>query len=325
LGLIQPFGVVTCLAALGAWLAWEWLIVWRAQRPTFWQTIVNRAHWPGRLLWLTAAVALGGLPWILYDQIIVRRHPALSVWNAQNLTWTPPAWDVLLALLPALGLAAWVIKDRTGLTRPALRLAPAWLLVSLALIYLPFDLQRRFMTGIYMPTALLAGHALGVWQAGRPKVFTRLRLWAAVLSAPTLLLLLALAAFGSISHQPEYYLSADESAALAWIEQHTAPRALILASPQSSLFIPGLTGRRVVYGHPYETVHAEQAKAAVERFFSLGAASGGDLAAQGQAFISQQQVDYIFYGPREQKYGSLPGGLNLRAVFSRGSVTVYQP
>jgi hypothetical protein len=156
-------------------------------------------------------------------------------------------------------------------------------------------------------------------------LFLRLRLLVVALAAPTLLLILALAVFGSLSHEPAYYLSGDEARAMQWIEGNTPPHALILAAPETGLLIPGLTGRRVIYGHPFETINAEQEQAAVERFFSLSSVSGSDLAQSGRDFLQQRQVDYIFYGPREQALGPLLAGLNLRPVFTSGGVTVYQP
>ena len=35
---------------------------------------------------------------------------------------------------------------------------------------------------------------------------------------------------------------------------------LILSSPEMGLFIPAQTGRRVLYGHPFETVNADAEK-----------------------------------------------------------------
>ena len=60
-----------------------------------------------------------------------------------------------------------------------------------------------------------------------------------------------------LAHAPEYYLTQDETAALNWLKDNTAADAVILAGPEMGLFIPAQTGRRVIYGHPFETVNAE--------------------------------------------------------------------
>jgi len=62
------------------------------------------------------------------------------------------------------------------------------------------------------------------------------------------------------------FLTADEFQGLMWIESNTESDSVILASPDMGLFIPAYTGRRVWYGHPFETPHAERVEAAlVER------------------------------------------------------------
>ncbi len=338
LGLIQPFGVVACLVALGGWFGLEWLAAGRQVGRWTVKAWLSRFTWPGRLFWYSVCVGLGGVPWLLYEQAVVVRHPQFSIWNAQNLTLTPAAWDVALALSPALILAAWGAWDSFKHSRPPFRLAVAWLVVGLALIYAPFSLQRRFMTGLYIPAVLLAGHALGGWQMSRPRLFTRLKPAVIALALPTTLIVLALGLFGALTHEPIYYLTTEEAHAMQWIEHNTPPHALILAAPQTGLLIPALTGRRVIYGHPFETIHSQQEQAAVERFFAWANApenppddapeltpGDNENLAQARQFLQQRQVDYIFYGPRERLLGKLSPGLGLRPVFSSGAVTVYQP
>ena len=79
---------------------------------------------------------------------------------------------------------------------------------------------------------------------------------------------------------------------MEWIGSHTPPDATILAAPDTGLYIPASTGRRVLYGHPYETVDAVYQKYRVSRFFEgkANAAEEGDLLAE---------ADYLFVGPRE--------------------------
>ncbi len=66
------------------------------------------------------------------------------------------------------------------------------------------------------------------------------------------------------------YLTRGEVQALDWIRQNTNPGDLFLASPETGLLIPAYTGRRVLYGHPFETVDAEIQRKTVESYFSDG-------------------------------------------------------
>jgi hypothetical protein len=272
-----------------------------------------------RLAW----VLIFGMPWLLYDLWVASADPQLAAWNAQNLTLTPPAWDVLLALSPALLLAlpgAWsvILQDQ----REA-RLLLVWVITGAVLIYAPLGLQRRFLMGLYVPLAGLAGYGLASLAGWFSERLAR-RVAAVVLglSLLTPLLILWVGLYGIQNRDPMLYLTRAEAQALEWLESNVPAKALILAAPDTGLFIPAHTGRRVLYGHPYETVNAEAEKAQVLSFFT------GELASPG-AFLEQRRVDYIFYGPRERRLGPLPGEFEVRQVFSADApgddgVIIYQ-
>ena len=245
-------------------------------------------------------------------------HPVLAVWNAQNLTITPPIWDVFIAFSPALILAllgAWFLlrRQRSG------NLLLTWTVLGLLLVYLPFGLQRRFMMGLFVPIVGLAGFGLGeiAARAGRrADQFARIGF---ATSLPSCLLLLFVSFHGIQTHNELLYLTRSEWNALAWLEANTPPHALVLASPQMGLYIPAHTGRRVIYGHPFETVNASAEEQAVEAFFQ----SGGDPVFVS-SFLEQRNVDYVFYGPRERELGAFLDLSSLLPVYEEGDVTVFK-
>lgn len=328
LSLLSPFGVVLALLVLGGVLVWEIIAQLVAERsksgsfPAF-SGLFRRSALTQILIQRLAWILICGIPLLLYDLWIARVDPQLAVWDAQNLTLTPPAWDVLLALSPALLLAlpgAWrVIKD----DQREARLLIVWAIAAGALMYAPLGLQRRFLMGVYVALAGLAGYGLSSLSA---RFSERLARWAAVatlaLSLLTPILVLWVGIYGIQTRDPMLYLTRNETLALKWLKSNTPARALVLAAPESGLFIPAHTGRRVIYGHPYETIHAEFEKAQVTGFFR------GELPSP-DAFLEQRGVEYIFYGPRERKLGPLPQGLHARQVFSAGppgdhEVVIYQ-
>jgi len=264
-------------------------------------------------------VLLGSLPVLIFYVWSVYTDPVLVLWNAQNLTWTPAAWDVILALSPALLLAAWgarvVIREGC---RPG-RVLVVGLALGLVWSYVPFDWQRRFMLGLYVPAAGLAGYALDDWRRARPRLARRAAVLGPALSLPTLGLLLLVSLFGVMKKDPEYYMPRDTWQALAWMQGQTSPDALVLAAPDTGLLIPAYTGQRVIYGHPFETPHAEDERIAVEQFFQTGQVNGQPA----EKFLDQRQVDFIFYGPEERALGPLPAGLSLEPVYQSGSVAIY--
>ena len=322
---MSPFSILVALLVLGGWLAWEIGNAWAGQVRHSGQSAAHsllaalRPATPRQVqLWRSLLlIGLGGMPYVLYQTWAIRSDPLLLQWNAQNLTWTPAVWDLLLAFSPALWLAvpgAWSLR---GDRRSPGWLALIWVVMGFALAYFPFDLQRRFLIGLAAPLAVLAGYGLDKLAVRREKLAGRLALLLPLLTLPTLLLLLVIGWFGVQSRSPLFLISADEAGALAWIDAHTTADALVLAAPETGMFIPAHTGRRVLYGHPMETVNAEAEQAALEGFFQQRMAAPA-------GYLQQRGVDYILYGPREQALGLLPDGLPLEAVFHSGDVTLYR-
>ena len=311
MAVVTPFGVVVVLVVLGGSALWE-----------FWD---QREHYLSRggpkiltfyeirhNIIMIAWIIVGGGPLLVYDFLVASLDPVLSGWNAQNLTPSPPVWDLIVSFSPVLLAAvvgAWFVvrqNEQKG------RLLLVWAALGIVLLYLPFGLQRRFMMGLYVPLAGLAG--FGLMHLGNKKWVKGLLLG---LSIPTNLLVLLIGFFGVRTLDPIYYLSRAEVQAFNWIESNTIPGSLVLAAPDTGLFIPGHTGRRVIYGHPFETVNAEAEKDAVISFFEN---AGVDYVSE---FLLSRQVDYVFYGERERVFGDLPDTGLLSLVYDTAGVQIY--
>jgi hypothetical protein len=64
-----------------------------------------------------------------------------------------------------------------------------------------------------------------------------------------------------------FFVREEEQAAFNWLQQNAGPDQVILTSPRLGLFVPGETGARAYYGHPFETVGAKGKAAQAEAFF----------------------------------------------------------
>jgi hypothetical protein len=170
------------------------------------------------------------------------------------------------------------------------------------------------MMGLYVPLSALAAMLLANTLA-IPQRFWFRGVMLFLLVLPTNLLILQAARYGIQTHDAKLYLMRDEAKALAWIEANTPPHALILAAPGTGLLIPAYTGRRVMYGHPFETVHASDQKTRVERFFQ------GASLPNTSAFLGL--IDYVFYGPRERQMGKNALLDGLRVVYQNPGVILY--
>lgn len=314
LAILSPFGAVVAGAALAGLWVWD-----RIER--------RRGHGvhpdeEAELLGRLMGIGVGGGPLLVYYLWLTRSDVVLAGWNAQNLTPSPVWWDLLLSLSPALIVALLTLRGAAQPERRPQRLLWVWAGLGLALLYLPWGLQRRFMMGLYVPLAGLAGAGLAALKRKLPRAGA-LPLLVFLLALPSNLLVLLAANHGMQTHDPLLYLSREEAEAMDWIDAHTPPDALVLAAPDSGLFIPALTGRRVIYGHPFETVPAEPEAAAVQAFFSGGELPGGSSAAE---WLEERHVDYIFAGPREAALGGLPAALpdaRLSLKFESGDTRVY--
>jgi len=198
-----------------------------------------------------------------------------------------------------------------------MRLLILWFILGFVLIYFPFSLQRRFMLGFYIPAACLG--VLGLQRITRDNVKKWMWPLTFFLSMMTNVLLILAGVFGVQAHAPAIFLEKPESQALAWISANTPMGSIILASPEMGLFIPANTGRRVLYGHPFETVNAEQEKAQVQTFFK------GDLSYLDQEkFVTDNNIGYIFWGPREKAIGSPIILTRMKTAYKTGNVVIFQ-
>jgi hypothetical protein len=301
LSVIMPFGVVLVAVVGGIWV----LVEWRVTKNLTWKILV-------------AGTIPGGL-FLLYQYWATVSDPFLAEWNRQNLTPSPPIWDLVIALSPALILAGWASwRMARGQAAGPQRLLITWVLVGMLLIYFPSPLQRRFMFAYYIAVALLAGWGLlrlEQWTARRKLLLGRALTGLSVVTNGFVLMIIC---FGVISLSPKLFLSTDEVNAFQFIRSALPENAVILCSPETGNFIPGWTGRRVIYGHPFETIGAGEQKLVVEQFFA------NTFPPESAVKVVEKNPDtFVFYGPREAVLGKSGNLSNFKPIFQNTTVTIY--
>jgi hypothetical protein len=304
LAVLSPFAVAIAL------VCWSGMALWELLQAYSRHSIARPQRYLYRLGW----IALGGVPMVVYELAVTSSNSLLSGWSAQNLTPAPPLWDLVLSLSPWLLLVPFGMRSALSNGNAEERLLIVWCVASLALLYLPWSLQRRFMVGIYIPVITLSALAL----ERLIKESRRYLLWGGLLfllAMPTNLLVLQAGRHGILTRDANLYLSRDEAMAMDWIQTNTPADALILAAPETGLLIPARTGRRVIYGHPYETIQAEAQKLKVEHFFQ------GEQSPEMEALLAR--VDYVFYGPREREIGRNGILDSLSPAYENPSVVIY--
>lgn len=313
LAVVQPFCILTVYAVLGVYLGLCFIA--GRERSSLWPEIVGTV--------VSGAVAA---PVMIYDYYVFTFNPALHAWSAQNLTPSPPPWDYVLGygliLALALGGVVWSVRQRTN------GFLPTWVGVNALLLYAPFSLQRRLVTGLHIPLCILA--AVGLFRYVLPRR-ALLRNVLIALTLPTNILLLVASTGGAARHEHPLYIYRDEKEALDWLRENTAPHEVVLAwpgedssgpfpFPGNGLLIPAWAGNRVLYGHPFETIEAEEKRAQALTFFA-----GETAAPVRREILERYDVDYVFYGPQERVWGadleSLPF---LTIVYHNDLVTIYK-
>ncbi len=302
LAVVQPFAVLGVLAILGGYLVLQ---------------AVARRELPRQLARRCLAIGLAVAPVMVYDVWVYTANPALAAWSAQNLTPSPPPWDYALSYGPVLALALFGLPGAIRRWASGDRLAVAWVATIALLLYAPFALQRRLVMGLHFPLCLLA--ALGLrrladrWPQRRRLVVGGI-VGLSVLSN-LFLLLGALASVGS--GDLRLFLYRDEQYSLNWLREYAPGEAVVLAAPQTGLLIPAWAGQRVVYGHPYETIRAEEREALVQGFFAspTGAAR----------LLDTEHVDYVFFGPRERALGDWLAATDWPVVYQNETVVILKP
>jgi hypothetical protein len=317
LALILPFGVVISGVVLGGYGLWKFLFgnsvqVGEGEA----KNDISAVRQDPDSWWKMFFVLIGGLPVMVYQLWITYSNPELAAWNAQNLTASPAIWDLLISYSPIILLAipggylVWKSKDSNTV------LLLIWAVLGVLLLYIPWDLQRRFILGYMIPLAGLAAIGLDYIFERKKSLGLVITLLILLLIVPTNLMILLGGVQAVNSREPKVLLHREEMMALDWIIANTNQNALILASPQMGLYLPAYTGREVLYGHPFETINATEMQTTVEKFFS-GQKDIEDLpAVEGES--------YVFIGPREQKLGrnGIEGEFEL--VYSSQQISIYE-
>lgn len=308
LSLILPFAVFTTAAVLLVFLVWLYF---------------RRRCLPWPHIWLTFSVGLFSAPIILYDFWVYTSNPILAGWSAQNITAAPAVLNLLLGygLVGVLAIAGgwWIVRRRAETGE---WLVFWWAVTSLVLLYLPFDLQRRLITGLHLPLCILAAIGLQRWltkssiKPGQRRLITT---GVVAISALGTLFVWSLPLLAT-RQSPEtfeptslLFIRPEEAAAFDWLRKNVTPDSVILASPRLGMFIPGQTGARVFYGHPFETIAAKEKKAQVEAFY------------RGEVETVTPPVDFILYGPEERKLGQPQNLADWPVVFSTNNLLILAP
>jgi hypothetical protein len=311
LAIVQPFVFIVLGAIFGFWQIWEIWIRMREMDDKFLDA-VRRIPWIPFL-----GVALGAAPWLIYDYSLTLNHEAISIWNQQNLTPSPQLWRFLLGFGGVFLLALISLARFRDLNRPAGRFLIVWAILQGALLYMPFGLQRRLSLGLYFPLAILAVMALE--RIVRKDLFNLAFTILFALSIPSNLLVMGSGLAAVSTEQSDLIIGVDELASYLWLTNETEPGTLVLGNETTGNRIPAYSRNRVLYGHPFETPHADQQRALVKSLLSPERDPDAVL-----KDISELDIRYVLIGPKDLEQGELTWLEEFQIVFSEGAYAIYE-
>ena len=251
------------------------------------------------LRWIAMVVLPTALMAAYYGVVLWSNDKMRDVWLGQ--VDAPSAHPVLIVL----GYGLLLFTAIPGLVRALRRfeqdgdqLMLIWLVVNFVVVFIPFNQQRRLMTGLIIPVAFFAVRSLeDYWlsliKSDRLRYIAMLALFVFIM--PSNVLALGLPLFGLVNPEAgiELRLMVERGywEAMGWLSQNGKPDDVVLSSPNVGLWIPAWAGKRVVYGHPWETLDAATKLAQVERWYQ-----GRDC----DGLLSRYGVRYVLVGPQER-------------------------
>jgi hypothetical protein len=330
LALSHAFEVVTVLPAVGTYLMLDWL--GRGKVPS-WE------RW-----WSFALLAAPAVATMALNQWILSREPMWGNVVSRLMFYTPPPFELVLGLgvtfiVTVVTFDGFLRTDRLA----GERMAKAWVLVAIALAYVPYINWRwHLLDGIQIPLAVLATQGLRRTFCRALLLQRRRQMRArgesaarATLGPAVALLALAFVFVASASNARIYkryrekiveggspmYLPAGELKAMYWLDHAAPDDAVVFVSYATGNYLPRITGNPVFIGEDMLTEAADVRESEVAAFF------GTEWTDRQRADLLQRfDVKYVFYGPDEQTLGGyVPrNAAFLATVYSAEGVEIFK-
>jgi hypothetical protein len=257
---------------------------------------------------------------VIYIFIMFTVFPQFASWDSQNTLSTPKLLHVIFGYGLMFPAFIWMAFSNFK-KKPEIKLMIFWILAVLLLIYLPLNIQRRFLEGVHIPFGILAALVFLKVYNHLMKTIPRYSKWVA---AVALLFIAGTNIYhfvgyispdngrGDFPYHVSRFLEAEEHEALRWLALNAEPESIIFSTYNIGNYVPSYMNRRVYTGHWAQTIDFEKKSRDVELFYK----GTGKLPGINKPV-------YIWYGIDETIINS-EFRLESEPVFMNSKVTIYR-
>jgi len=307
LSAIHPYSLPLVLVLLGLYWAWR--------RKSSW-----REHWLS--LFQLVAVGLVSMPYLLYSLWLFAANPVFHSWQQQNRILSPNPIHYLLGygIIGGLALIGLLYPHTWRRLRQGQFLV-LWLLLVPVFLYLPSNLQRRFLDGYQLPVLVMAlAGLLDVLRTLPPRWRRRSVTLLVVISTFTNILLLTGAAYAVAARTPLIFIPRPAVKAAHWLDSNVPKDSIVLAAYDTGNMLPAYASVRTFVGHGPQSMDADHKRQLVSEFFSSMSS------AQRKALLVEYDVDYLFYGPNECDLGGFSPSRDsiFVSVYHNQAITIFR-
>lgn len=312
--LIHPYNAAVIFAVLGSWSIWyltykkDWLVI-------------------RKLL----IVMFGGVVGMAYNIYMLWTEPVIAEWLKQNLVYSPPIKQYILGyglLFPLwiIGLVAVYRKKRND---PWWMLMLIWSTIVWLLIYLPIDINRRFVNGWHISLAIVA--AYGFYFLYQKCLRLWLKIFFSVVTITILVSSIGFFLFISVYFSPAtysygyYYINTEERSVIEFLRDNTnEPDNILTSDMKTSFTLVSQLNRAVFRGHDHQTPTFMLKQQQMDWFF--GTNQGLESLGRKKSFLQDNDIDYVVLNQsrREEMVEWLLEADYLELLFQTENLSVYK-
>ncbi|MEK7584018.1 MAG: hypothetical protein AAB490_02135 [Patescibacteria group bacterium] len=311
---MHPYDLPIVLTVLGSWAVWYFV-----RTKDF---LIFKKYF---------VLLSGGFLALALNFFVVWSEPVLAEWLKQNLVFSPRFSRYLwgYGLLLPLTVIGWFAVWKTRRDHPWWVMLAFWSVLAWVLLYLPLNVNRRFINGLHIVLALMAYAGFSylmtfIRHAWLRKIYV-LAISLVVFSHLGFYFLVNGYFTDSVYVYGYYYLTADEQQVIAFLDRHSQRGARLLTSDEMTSFtLTSQLNRLVFKGHDHQTPHSHLKEQQVEWFFADQAAPHS--LERKEAFLKGERVEFIILNHTRQKVpvSWLDEAAFLELVFANHTFSVYR-